>query len=484
MYTLILSFIPDSRMNMTSRSHQSNISKLMLLVFFLIIVASRLPLIGGGFGSDNDSWRNAAGAVHMRETGRYIASRAPGFPVFEGLLVLLVPLGWVATNLLTALAGVVAAICFLMVARRLQIRGAVWITVAFAFSSVLWVHSTQTIDYAVGLAFLLGAYGALLDRRHLAGGLLLALAAGCRLTLGALAAPALVMLLVRKEGLRSIITFCASFTAGTVIVFIPVLITLEPHRFAGEGLRHASQAHITLAALPGTIRSSAVFIFGKIGAFALTLCLIWKMLVIVRRRISGKHDAQILGEHSAIGSERRSGSAAGNAALFFEIGAILIVVVFFLMIPYEWAYLIPLFPFVLLLAGRVLPRHLLAVIAILIVSEAVVMPLFDQRRVVPGHLIQEIERRRLDLDATRDLAALRPSEPTIFIIGRFATHRLLVLEPSLERTEAAWASFYESGVALWSPGRQVGYAAELDQSDRADLTAQGYHIEDHTDTPR
>ncbi len=473
-YAQILSFVPDGCTNMTSRSHQSNITKLMLLVFFLIVAVSRLPLLGGGFGSDNDSWRNAASALHMRETGHYIASRLPGFPVFEGLLVLLVPLGWVATNLLIALTGAVAALCFLMVARRLRIRGAVWITVAFAFSSVLWVHTTQSMDYAVGLAFLLGAYWALLDRRHLAAGLLLALAAGCRITMGALAAPALVMLLIRKENMRSIITFCASFAVGTAVVFIPVFITLEPQRFAGEASHHASQAHVTLAALPGTLRSGAVYLFGKIGAFALALCLLWEVLVRVRRRISGTHASRV----------PDGNPEAGKAALFFEIGAILIVGVLFLMIPYESAYLIPLFPFVLLLVGRLLPRHLLAVIAILIMSEVFVMPLFDQRRVVHGYLFQEIEHRRLDLEATRDLAARRPSKPTIFIIGRFAAHRLLVLEPTLQSTDAAWAPFYESGVALWSPDRQTGYAAELNQSDIADLASQGYHIEDHIDTSR
>lgn len=466
-------------MNIIPRSHKSNISRLTLLAIFLLIVASRLPLIGGGFGSDNDSWRNAAGAMHMREAGRYIATRVPGFPVFEGLLVLLVPHGWKATNLLTAFAGSIAAICFLMIARRLRIRGALWITVAFAFSSILWVHTTQTMDYAVGLAFLLGAYLALLDRRYLVGGLLLALAAGTRVTLGALAAPALVMLLVRRDSIRDIVTFSVSFAVGIIVVFIPVLITIKPHQFSGEASYHLSRAHITLDALPGILRSSAVFLFGRIGTITVALFFAWKILTAVHRRISGTSVSRASDERLGINAENGPGLVKNRASLCFEAGTILIVSILFLMIPYELAYLIPLFPFVLLLVGRLLPRYLLIILAVFIVSETFAMPLFDQRRVVPGHLFQEIERRRFDLDETRALAELRPSEPTIFIIGRFAVHRLLILDPSLERTDAAWASFYDSGVALWSPDSLYGYAAELDQSDRTELMTRGYRISDH-----
>jgi hypothetical protein len=334
------------------------------------------------------------------------------------------------------------------------------------------VHTTQTMDYAVGLACLLAGYWALLDRRHLAGGLLLALAAGCRLSTGLLALPAVVMLLARRENWRGVATFCVSFAVGIALVYSPVVAAFDPQSYAGRALRHASRG-TALDHLFTVVRKGAVFLFGKLGVLALVAGLLWSGVAAMRRRNASRGSAV-----------RDATDPARRAAVLFEVGAVLIVGVLFLAIPYESAYLIPMLPFALLLAGRVLDRRWLVAFTILMVSESLVVPLVEQRRIIPGMIFQEITQRRGDLESTRDLALRRPSEPTVFVVGRFATQRLLVLEPSLERTEAAWAPFYESGVALWSPDRQSGFAAYLDDEDREALELQGYHILDHGDAAR
>ena len=40
----------------------------------VLILATRIPLLGGGFGSDDDAWRNAANALRMLEEHRSGAS--------------------------------------------------------------------------------------------------------------------------------------------------------------------------------------------------------------------------------------------------------------------------------------------------------------------------------------------------------------------------------------------------------------------------
>jgi hypothetical protein len=153
-----------------------------------------------------------------------------------------------------------------------------------------------------------------------------------------------------------------------------------------------------------------------------------------------------------------------------------VVGAFYLLIPYEAAYLIPMLPFALLLSGRLLTRPLLAVAALLIVSEVLVTPLFDQRRLVPGRLFHERVVRRQDLARTEALEARRPPRRTVFVVGRYEVHRLLVMAPSLERTDAAWAPFGAAGVALWSPDRRVGYASFLDRTSREALEREGYEV--------
>src|SRR6266581_3623522 len=96
------------------------------IVLVLALLASRLPLIGGGYGSDNDTWRNIVAAIHMHEAMRYVPSRVPGFPVYEGLLALLAPWGWIATNLASVAAEVAVASWFARLLTRLRVANPLW----------------------------------------------------------------------------------------------------------------------------------------------------------------------------------------------------------------------------------------------------------------------------------------------------------------------------------------------------------------------
>lgn len=452
------------------------------LIFFLVILASRLPLIGAGFGSDGDAWRNAVAAFRMREVGHYVASRPPGFPVFESLLVPLVPLGWVATNALAAVAGVVAVMVFMRVSRELKIPSPFWLTFAFAFSGVLWVYTTQTMDYTLGLALLLGTYWSLLNRRHFLAGLLLALAAGCRLTTATLVLPALAMLLIGRSGRQSVILFLASYVVVTVGVYIPAILHFRSVGPIPGFFWHASQMHVTFDTLPRLLRLDAVFLFGKLGSLMLALGLTSQLLFEIYRRVrrSGRKFAANRGVFPMRPRIDTGGQQANRLtppAIVFEAGVVLVIFILYLMAPYEPEYLIPLFPFVLLLVGRLLTRRLLVITALLIASEVVIVPLFDKQGAAPGRLALEMDQRREALRVAKVLEARRPTIPTVFVVGRVATLQLHLLVPSLEREEKVWRAWIEPGVALWSPDRRRGYAALIDQSTRKVLEKEGYHIE-------
>src|SRR6266542_3767104 len=84
----------------------------LALLFAAVLLLSRYPLLHGGYGSDDDAWRSVVSALHMRESGHYVPSRIPGYPLFEFLLVFLVPFGPFATNLASVLAQLAAADSF------------------------------------------------------------------------------------------------------------------------------------------------------------------------------------------------------------------------------------------------------------------------------------------------------------------------------------------------------------------------------------
>ena len=422
-----------------------------------LFLASRAPLLAGGFGSDDDAWRNAVAALHSHLAGRYVPSRVPGFPVYEGLLFLLVPLGSLATNALSVLAQGTAT-CFLWrIGRRLDLPASGWIAAAFALAPSVWVQTSQTVDYALTLALFLAAYDQLLGARWKTAGILLALAAGSRATTGLLIAPALLFAWQSTRSWRALFALSAGFTLVAVAVFLPALLAPETGGLQGHLLKHVSRHHLRAEAAPGVARGSLVFLFGKAGALGL-------IASVVAGTVAGS------------GRCRRPAPRRGRPALIFEAPAVLIVAAAFALIPYDPAYLLPALPLLLLMMGRLAQRHVLALAALLMASEAFVVPLLGTRRLVPGRLPVELAVRARNRDES--LRLLRPpaGPPGILVVGRFGILRLLVLAPELERTDAAWAPFDGPGVALWRAGRRIGYAATLTARQRDSLAAAGYRI--------
>ncbi len=430
----------------------------LALLFAAVLLLSRYPLLHGGYGSDDDAWRSVVSALHMRESGHYVPSRIPGYPLFEFLLVFLVPFGPFATNLASVLAQLAAADSFRRVAAALHLPAPGTLTAAFAFSAAVWVTATQTMDYAFGLAFLLASYEALLSDHPGAAGALLALAAGCRPSIGLVALPALGYLAApdRRCGGSTAITFVFAFAAVALALFLPVLARPEARDLAGQLAFHTGHSFDRL----GAVRAAVVFLFGKLGAAVLALALLAGILALARRRVPPR------------------GSPRG--ALGFELFSAGLLGALYLVIPHDPAYLLPALPLILLAAGRLLPRAWVPAVALALASEAVVLPVLGMGHVLPGRLFQELETRRTLLAETGALMADHPASRTVFVLGRFGLMRLLVLDPGLERTAAGWAPFRDSGVGLWTRDHRVGYAAYLEAPERAALERTGYRMVDTT----
>ncbi len=432
-----------------------------LTALALVVALSRLPLLGGGYGSDDDSWRNMVAALRMRTLGHYVMSRPPGFPVFESLLALLAPFGWLATNGATALAGVVAALLFYRVAARLGVHAPASLGLGFAFCGGIWITTSQTMDYAYGLALMLAAYLALLDRRHLVGGILLALAAGCRLTHGAQLLGAMTLLLGRHSPARAWGALLGGFIVTLTLVFLPVVRSPELGDVDAQAVYHISHAHLTMHTFVPVVRGALVFMLGRFGFAVVVLA----GCVAMFGRLRARSPAGMGG-----------GAKFERGPIVYELAGIGVCVVFWSLIPYENAYLLPALPFALLLGARVLPTTWIMILTAVFMVEPLVTVHLDTGRPAPGRLFLERAQRKADVAETRALAGLEPAEPTIFVVGRFGVQRLVMLAPSLERMGPAWAAFHGPGVALWGRDRHIGYAQVLTPDERDSLLAAGYRI--------
>jgi len=432
------------------------------LFIAVLLMASRLPLIANGYGSDSDSWRNIVAALRMREIGHYVPSRVPGFPVFEYLLVLLAPGGWIVTNLAAIAAGLIAAVIFAFLLLQLKIQNPLWPWLAFAFGTPLAVITSQTMDYSFGLAFFLACYLAMLRRHYLTAGVLLALATGCRFTYILVNVSVLVFLMARRENWRRYLAFAAGYISIATILFVPVITSPEVQGLDKHFLKHAGKC-VRFFNLYALIRIPVIFLFGKFGAIVVAFGL--AAVSLKNLRISfGKFKDWIF---SII---------ASREVFLFEITTIFSVVVFYVLIPYQSAYLLPLVPIVLIILARMLPRPWLIAVAVAIVIELFVSVQFDKRRVVEGNIVREIDARQKDMSDTRALLARNPVRPTVYVVSRFMVRRLLVMAPDMERTPAGWAPFGSPGVALRSRDGRMGFAATLQPDDRERLTGDGWNI--------
>ncbi|MBI1798807.1 MAG: hypothetical protein HYR73_03885 [Candidatus Eisenbacteria bacterium] len=370
-------------------------------------------------------------------------------------MALLVPCGWIATNLAAVIAELGAIAAFAMVLARRGVRERLWPLIAFAFGAALWVHATQTMDYAFGLAFFLAAYAALLSRQFTWAGVMLALAVGCRPSYGLLLVPAATFLWMRGR-LAAVVSFAVGFAPAVLVVEAPVLFAPETRDLAGHLARHAAH-HATGSTLIPLLRGSVVFLIGKWAAAAFAIA----VPLAAARRMRGSRPAE---------------APPDRAAFAFEVLAAVAVAGFFLVIPYEPAYLLPVLPLILITAARALPRPWTAVVAIAMALQSLLSFEFADRRLAPGDLFVELAERHALLDRSNSQLAARPTAPTAYTIGRFGIHRLIALGGGLEVGAAGWSSFSASGVALQSSdGRRI-YAERFTAAGAESLRNSGWRI--------
>src|SRR5688572_12444731 len=120
------------------------------------VLASRVPFLSAGYGVDPDAWRVVLAARNLRETGVYLPSRLPGYPLHEGLVALVVDHPLLANGASALASAVLVAIVAILLrdhgARRWVAAG-----VVVAAAPAAWVSSVTTMDYMLAAAAGMGA---------------------------------------------------------------------------------------------------------------------------------------------------------------------------------------------------------------------------------------------------------------------------------------------------------------------------------------
>lgn len=311
-------------------------SVFVLSVLCLVVFVTRLPWILEDPGRDPDAYRVIAAASHIAQTGEYIYSRPPGNPVHEYLVSLLPNKNNAAmVNGLTAIFSSIAALFFALILRHFEVRGYLYLTMAFALTPVIYVNSTVTMDYLIALAFALGSTYFALTGRIVSSGIFLGLAIGSRITSGAMLFP-LLFFLYRKDGYpeskRSLLLLSAASLIVGGLSYLPAAFHY--------GIGFFSFAdNIGYPSVLSLLNTGVEEVWGRLGSIALLLLFIFLPFCwsFTRRAFSNLKSRQ---------------------AIELSIITITLYVIAFLRLPHESAYMVPVVPFFILLVSLVIPPNI------------------------------------------------------------------------------------------------------------------------------
>jgi len=304
------------------------------LSFALLILLTRIPFIFSGFGTDEDSWGIALTALNINHLHEYEVSRFPGFPVHEIISALFISGGAVVLNLLTAVMSALAVLFFVCFLQEKHFRYPYLAGFAFAFVPVVFIHSSDTIDYMWATAFIMLSFWMKEKNRLIFSALMLGAATGCRITSLTMLMPFCVLLIDNdastRENFLKLTRYISVTLAATLFFYLPVFATYGTNFFT----------FYDLSGYPTIPKVLYKFLFGVWG---ITGCL--AMIYGI---------AMLLFSSPLKARRYLFPKTVNEKHVIAWLVAVDLTIIVYLRLPYEAGYLIPIVPFTILVFGKYL----------------------------------------------------------------------------------------------------------------------------------
>jgi len=360
-----------------------------LLFLPAFIAYAAISLRAPGAGVDPDAWRIILAGLRWQQSGDYVPSRPPGFPVVEALAALTSPLGMNALKLLTAAAGAACVSLTYLLAATYSRRGALLAAMLFGCCPALVIASTSTMDYVWALAFTLLALRMSQCGHPIFAGLAFGLAGGCRITAIGLLPVAFTLLPARNPSRKGAIV-SMSTTAGLVVMSVFLLVRWAHPTIVAESQNRVFMPSISLLWQAPTV------LLGHTGSVVLLFCL---MLAIA----------------SLFWIGRTSQSRLTAKTVLPALLMIAITLGIYLPAAYEPAYLLPALPALFILLAARLPRPVTAALCVCLL-------VMNYRDYGPdgltyGAVAQDLRDRREQARIADAFLTSPPSPPALVIAG-------------------------------------------------------------------
>ena len=321
-----------------------------LLCGLAIIAAAGIPVLAAGYGADPDAWLVASAAGKLWESGHYVVSRFPGYPLHEIVSAPLVGLGGCAASNAGTLAAtlLLAALWYRICGKLAKHPRTLFFSLVCA--PLVLTNAATTMDYLWSLALLLAALDAALEGRETAAGLFTGLAAGFRPSNLTIALPLFAFIALRGERTAAVRYLIATGTAAGA-AFLPLLVTYGgPLRWFALTRAEMGDVHPAFTVRLLDFGYRIVYAAGPLAFAALGT-------VAFRER-----------------DRLREALRARDPVVVSSVIAIAVMTVQFFALPLERAYLLPALPFVLLVADRLSSPRMSLAVFLCIVSFNVVNP--------------------------------------------------------------------------------------------------------------
>ena len=370
---------------------------IIIVAIFIAAILTRLPWLSPGYGMDPDAWRVITSARHIAQTGEYVFSRPPGFPVHEYLIALTpAKTSPLYSNGITALFSSVASLFFALILRYFRIKHYLLLTLAFALTPVVYVNSVNTMDYMLALAFILGSTYFVMVHRPFVAGIFLGLAIGSRITSGAMLLPLTLWIFLEERnstsGRRFAIFSITALMIGS-ICYLPVV-----DRY-GLDFFHFTD-NIGYESVESLLAKVSIHVWGASATLGfLALCC---LVPFVFRDIRVAFTQPLV-----------------KRGLALSLLSIALYIVAFFRLPHEAAYLIPVVPFVLLSLALLLSPHLLKYFCIALLFSSFFITVSRSGVTLSGPIIQDHLTRQSQIEETSKLIEVvtQLPEKSIIVVG-------------------------------------------------------------------
>lgn len=350
---------------------------IQLIFLSLVVFLSRLPFLWAGYGSEEDAWLLPLTAKNIALNGIYEMSRAPGHPLQELIYSLMWNAGPFAYNLISAIASVIAVVFFALSLKNLNFKHYLFAAFAFAFTPIIFISSTYTIDYMLAMAFVMGSFYLASPlpvrqagptplqkergvRREVLAAVFLGLAIGFRLTSAAMLIPFCILLFsYNKSGLKKIILFTGLTIIIGMLTYIPVIKT-----YGFSFFTYSDQ--FPYPNIPKVFFKATIGVFGLIGVLAIIIFSASPRPSPSEREEERANSSPSDNRRLWVSTPSEGAKLAGGALILSCITVILIYILSYLRLPQKSAYFIPAVPFIILMFGYYLSGRAFKIFCVLL----------------------------------------------------------------------------------------------------------------------